>query len=587
MSYRKSKNMMAMLLGFAFVAGCMSSGQEMSDNAEPKEREVESEEREPVVAAEQMERGAAPAKKRVVAKSAPAPEPVREGEAKAKKEMPSTASQPAGAKLADESVGAEAPRQRSRTRDNRRRRVKRKNDHDRVRPTESNREKYTNPGVNEMKETSEDAKSTFAIDVDTGSYTIARRKLNSGRIPPAASVRVEEFVNYFDYDYPQPDSGPFGVNMEAAPSPFAADSNRYLMRVGVQGKRVTRATRKPVHLTFLVDVSGSMSSPDKLGLAKRSLKVLTNNMHEGDTVALATYAGRTAKILDPTNVNKKRRIFRALKRLKAGGSTAMNSGLEIAYKLALENYEPDHVNRVIVLSDGDANVGPSSHNQIQKRIRHFVDEGVTLSTIGFGMGNYQDTMMEQLANNGNGNYYYIDSMDEAKKVFGEQVDGTLQVIAKDVKIQVEFDEDTVPKYRLIGYENRNIKDKNFRNDRVDAGEIGAGHTVTAVYEIEVDPSAESKLATVRVRHKEPTGTKAKEQAFGFHAEELRSKLSDASSDFQFAAAVTGFAEILRESPYAENLSLDLVEEVASSAAGNDADRKEFVGLVKKAKQLRR
>jgi Ca-activated chloride channel family protein len=451
-----------------------------------------------------------------------------------------------------------------------------------------NTEQYTNHGVNPMTATAEDAKSTFAIDVDTGSYTVARGKLDRGQMPPAASVRVEEFVNYFTYDYPNPDRGPFGVSMEAAPSPFAGgDEDRYLMRVGVQGKRVTRATRKPVHLTFLIDVSGSMNNRRKLGLAKRSLKTLTNNLQEGDTVALATYAGRTAKILDPTGIHKKRKIRRAINNLNAGGSTAMNSGLELAYKLALKNYQPDHVNRVLVMSDGDANVGTSSHRQILDRIRHFVDEGVTLSTIGFGMGNYKDTMMEQLANNGNGNYYYIDSHDEAQKVFGEQVDGTLQVIAKDVKIQVEFDPEAIPEYRLIGYENRDIADKDFRNDRVDAGEIGAGHSVTALYEVRVNPEARDKLATVRVRHKEPRGTKAEEQAFGYHASELRPGLSDASKDFQFATAVAGFAEILRDSPYAEDLSFDLIDEVASAATDGRSDRREFVELVRKAKSLSR
>ncbi|MGM0558163.1 MAG: YfbK domain-containing protein, partial [Myxococcota bacterium] len=441
----------------------------------------------------------------------------------------------------------------------------------------SNTEDYKNYGVNEMTSTAEDNKSTFSVDVDTGSYTISRRKLQSGQIPPASSVRVEEFVNYFRYDYPDPDSGPFAVHMEGAPSPFDSTGERQLLRVGVQGDRITRTERKPVHLTFLVDVSGSMSSRDKLGLAKKSLQVLTNNLREGDTVAIATYAGRVAEILPPTSVENRGRIMTALESLKSGGSTAMNSGLELAYKLALKDYKKDHVNRVIVLSDGDANVGASSHNQILKRIRHFVDEGVTLSTIGFGMGNYKDTMMEQLANKGNGNYYYIDSMDEARKVFGEQVDGTLQVIAKDVKIQVEFDEDKVASYRLIGYENRDIADKDFRNDAVDAGEIGAGHTVTALYELQLQDGADGKLGTVRVRHKEPQGAKASEQAFQLTSGDMRADLREASRDFQFAVAVAGFAEILRNSPYAEQISLALVEELAQGATQRgQADRQEFI-----------
>jgi Ca-activated chloride channel family protein len=447
----------------------------------------------------------------------------------------------------------------------------------------SNTEDYKNYGVNEMTSTSEDNLSTFSIDVDTGSYTIARRKLQSGQTPPASSVRVEEFVNYFRYDYPDPDSGPFAVHMEGAPSPFDSTGKRQILRVGVQGDRISQSERKPVHLTFLVDVSGSMSSRDKLGLAKKSLQVLTNNLQEGDTVAIATYAGRVAEILPPTGIENRGRIMTALDSLKSGGSTAMNSGLEIAYKLALKNFQRDHVNRVLVLSDGDANVGPSSHRDILKRIEHFVDEGVTLSTIGFGMGNYKDTMMEQLANKGNGNYYYIDSMDEARKVFGEQVNGTLQVIAKDVKIQVEFDEDRVESYRLIGYENRDIADKDFRNDAVDAGEIGAGHTVTALYELVLADGADGKLGTVRVRHKEPQGAKAKEQAFHLSSGDMREDLREASKDFQFAVAVAGFAEILRDSPYAEHINLALVKELAQGATlSGQADRQEFIDLVELA-----
>jgi len=453
-----------------------------------------------------------------------------------------------------------------------------------------NREQYTDHGVNRMTSVAHDPLSTFAVDVDTGSYTVSRRKLQSGTLPPAAAVRVEEFVNYFDYDYPQPDAGPFAVDLEAAPSPFTRDSYRYLMRVGVQGKTLDRRDRKPVHLTYLVDVSGSMSSPDKLGLAKRSLRVLTNNLREGDTVALATYAGRTAKILEPTGVEHRERILSALEKLESGGSTAMNSGLEQAYELAMHNYRPDHVNRVVVLSDGDANVGPSSHEEILERIQHFVDEGVTLSTIGFGMGNYQDTMMEQLANNGNGNYYYVDSIQEARRIFGRQVDGTLQTIAKDVKIQVEFDEEVVSEYRLVGYENRDVADEDFRNERVDAGEIGAGHTVTAFYEIQVPrPSSfDRDGVTVRVRHKPPKGTEAREQAFRLDPADLHTGedgLSDASPDFRFGASVAAFAEILRGSPYAEHVSLDLVEEVAASSAGDREERREFLRLVRTARTM--
>jgi Ca-activated chloride channel family protein len=449
-----------------------------------------------------------------------------------------------------------------------------------------NTEAYKDHGVNEVVSTDKDNLSTFSIDVDTGSYTISRRKLRAGQKPPAASVRVEEFINYFQYDYPEPTSGPFAVHMEAAPSPFHPDLNRKLLRIGVQGKRVKGEERKPVHLTFLVDVSGSMQSADKLALAQKSLELLTRNLQEGDTVAIATYAGRVAEILEPTGIDNRSRILGAIDGLRSGGSTAMNSGLELAYKLALANYQKDHVNRVIVMSDGDANVGPSSHQQILDRIDHFVDEGVTLSTIGFGMGNYKDTMMEQLANNGNGNYYYIDSMNEARKVFGEQLNGTLQVIAKDVKIQVEFNPKAVSGYRLVGYENRDIADEDFRDDKVDAGEIGAGHTVTALYEVVLKDTDEASLGTVRVRHKKPDEAKASEQAFGFSRAQLRDDLKATSHDFQFAAAVASFAEILRDSPYAKQLSYALVEDLAEASADGRADRLEFLSLVRNAKALK-
>ena len=445
-------------------------------------------------------------------------------------------------------------------------------------------ESYKDHGVNPMTDTKKDRFSTFAIDVDTGAYTIARRKLKEGHTPPAASVRVEEFINYFSYNYPNPDSGPFGVNLEAAPSPFSVEKDRYLVRVGVQGKRVAQKDRKPVHLTFLVDVSGSMNRPDKLGLAKESLKILTRNLKRGDTVALATYAGNTRVVLTPTS--NKTQILDAIDNLRSGGGTAMSSGMELAYKQALSSYKKGHVNRVIVLSDGDANIGRTSFEDILSTIKSYVDEGVTLSTIGFGMGNYKDSLMEQLANKGNGNYYYIDDIKEARKVFGEQIDGTLEVIAKDVKIQVEFNPDAVSKYRLIGYENRDIADKDFRNDAVDAGEIGAGHSVTALYEVVMDPGYKGSLAYVRVRHKEPEGHKASEQIFMLNAGSVATKLSDASKDFQFAAAVAGFAEILRGSKYSEHLTYALVEEIAHSASSpSQKDRQEFISLVRKAKAM--
>jgi Ca-activated chloride channel family protein len=447
-------------------------------------------------------------------------------------------------------------------------------------------EKYEDHGVNPWTETAKDKLSTFAVDVDTGSYTIARKKLmEQEQMPDPASVRVEEFVNYFRYDYPNPDST-FGVYAEVAPSPFASAPNRYLARIGVQGKRLEAKTRKAIHLTFLVDVSGSMNAPDKLPLAVDALKVLVNNLKPGDTVAIATYAGYVAEVLKPTGAANKGAIFTALDSLGAGGGTGMNDGMKIAYELAMSKKKGGEVSRVIVLSDGDANIGPMSHNDILAGIKKYVDEGVTLSTIGLGTGNYNDKMMEQLANKGNGNYYYIDSIQEARKVFGEQLDGTLQVIAKDVKLQVEFDPVKVPRYRLLGYENRNIADKDFRNDAVDAGEIGAGHTVTALYELELAGAAEGTVATVRVRHKKPDAFKATEDAFPLTDGHFHAKLGQASSDFQFAAAVAAFAELLRKSPHATTLNYAWISEIASaSSTPAQTDRQEFLAMLRAAQKF--
>ncbi len=451
----------------------------------------------------------------------------------------------------------------------------------------NNTEEYKDHGVNALTNTADDKFSTFSIDVDTASYTISRKKINAGILPPAASVRVEEFVNYFKYDYPQPEEGAFAVHLEGAPSPFVADGSEHIVRVGVQGKRLTRATRKPVHLTFLVDVSGSMRDPDKLPMAQEALRILVVNLEKSDTIAISTYAGHTAEILPPTTVKNRTKIMKAIDNLMAGGGTGMSSGVESAYKSAMKNFQKNHVNRVIILSDGDANIGPKSHNEILSRIKHFADEGVSLSTIGLGMGNYKDTMMEQLANKGNGNYYYIDTAREAKKIFGAQLNGTLQTIAKDVKIQVEFDPRKVTSYRLIGYENREIADEDFRNDRVDAGEIGAGHSVTALYSLKLAPGADGKLATVRIRAKKPDGRKASELAFDLNRSAIRNEIASASKDFQFQMGVVEFAEVLRKSPYAEGLSLGLVSEVIKPNVAGKEDRMEFAALLDRVKVLKR
>ncbi|RKI01846.1 von Willebrand factor type A domain-containing protein [Corallococcus sp. AB038B] len=437
--------------------------------------------------------------------------------------------------------------------------------------------------ANAFTETAKDNLSTFAADVDTASYSMARRYLQQGQLPPTHAVRVEEFVNYFKYRYTPPDEGAFTVHLEGAPSPFNA--RRQFLRVGVQGKVVSRSQRKPAHLVFLVDTSGSMASSDKLPLAIESIKVAVKNLNENDTVALVTYAGSTRDVLAPTPATDVKKIHAALDTLVAGGGTAMGSGMETAYKHAVKKAAGGVVSRVVVLTDGDANIGPNlTPKAMLSSIEKYVAEGVTLTTVGFGMGNYHDSLMEQLADKGNGNSFYVDSMKEARKVFETQLTGTLEVIAKDVKFQVEFNPKAVSRYRLMGYENRDIADKDFRDDKVDAGEIGAGHTVTALYEVELTGEAQD-VATVRIRAKAPNGTEAKEQAFPLTRANLKPSMEAASNDFRFAVAVAATADILRAAPAAEGWSLATTQKLAEGAVAGDADRTEFVRLIGQARAL--
>jgi Ca-activated chloride channel family protein len=443
-------------------------------------------------------------------------------------------------------------------------------------------ESYVHYGINPMTLTTRDRLSTFSIDVDTASYSISRQKLRSGVLPPTASVRVEEFVNAQDYGYSPPTGdAPFAVYLEAAPNPFL--DGHHIMRIGVKGKVIDEDDRYPVHLTFLVDVSGSMSSADKLGLAKQSLHELVENLQPQDTVALATYAGRVARVLDPIFVTSgnARTIHRAIDNLSSGGGTGMSSGVDLAYEMASAGFVKGHENRVIVLSDGDANIGPASHSAILEQIRGYSERGITLSTIGLGMGNYKDVMMEQLANKGDGNYFYIDSMAEAQKVFGEDLSSTLMVIAKDVKIQVEFNPVAVMSYRLIGYENRDIADNDFRNDRVDAGEIGAGHSVTALYDVVLTGQSTAELATVRLRNKTPgADSAAVEWTSRFPSELLHPEFSDARDDFRIAYGAATFAELLRGSPYgAEVTYSELYELVAEAHRSGSQEDTELLELI--------
>lgn len=425
----------------------------------------------------------------------------------------------------------------------------------------------------------EDARSTFAIDVDTGSYTILRKKIMGGDDVPPDAVRVEELLNYFRYaDAPPTDGRPFAIRTEVAPSPWRAGT--HLMRVSLRGRDVAAAERKPAHLVFLVDVSGSMNDPDKLPLVKQSLRVLVDSLNPRDTVSLVTYAGSTRVVLEPTGMDHRGDILEAIADLDADGSTAMASGLDLAYQQAARTLAPGSVSRVIVLTDGDANVGPTSFDDMLAIIAGRAREGITLSTIGFGMGNYKDSLLEQLADHGDGNYVYVDRLAEAKRVFQEQLGGTIEVIARDVKVQVELDPRAVARYRLVGYDNRAVADDSFRDDAVDGGEIGAGHAVTALYELELVPDARADaLGTVHVRAKRPESPEAAEWVEPIAAAAMARSFEEASVDLRFAAAVMGAGEILRRSPHAGDWSLARARAIASASAGGAADRAELVALL--------
>lgn len=441
--------------------------------------------------------------------------------------------------------------------------------------------------VNDFTETSQDHLSTFAVDVDTAAYSIARRTLKSNRMPTPSLVRVEEVLNYFEYDYPAPKSPRelFSISADGAESPV--HGNRHLLRVGIQAKALSQLTRKPLNLVFLVDTSGSMQSRDKLGLTKTALAHAVDQLDDRDRVAITTYAGGVRLVLPPTSGANKHEIKAALRRLRSGGGTAMSSGLELAYREASKMLRDDAVTRIIVCSDGDANIGAARPDEILERIGKYVSEGVFLSTIGFGHGNYKDAMMEKLANKGNGNYFYIDSERQAERVFARDFIEMVQDVAQDVKIQVDMNPEAVASYRLVGYENRDVADRDFRNDAVDAGEIGAGHQVTALYEVVLREQPADRLATVRVRAKKPRGTVAKEVAFDVQTRMVTRTFESAPEDLRFAVAAMGSAELMRRSPHAEGWSYAKVIEIISGTRPYDEpDRAELLSLMKRAALLR-
>ena len=443
-------------------------------------------------------------------------------------------------------------------------------------------------GTNPFVDTEDDHLSTFSIDVDTASYTLTRKYLNDGNLPDDAAVRVEEFINYFRYGYPAPDKGDFAVRMEAAPSPFGQNCD--LFRVGIKGREIRKRDRKRVVLTFVIDVSGSMESVDRLGLVKRSLKLLVNELQQGDRVGIVIYGDTAGVVLNHTGIERRSEILAAIESLRTDGATNAEEGIKVGYKLANKDFDRNAINRVILCSDGVANVGETGPQAILKKIEEYAREGIFLTTVGFGMGNYNDVLMEKLADRGNGNYAYVDDMSEARKLFVEKLTGTLEVIARDVKIQVDFDPKVVRSYRLMGYENRDIADQDFRNDKVDAGEVGAGHSVTALYEVKLHPGKTGDMATIFIRYKAPDSNKVTEFNRKFNTAEIKKSFDETSDSFKLAASVAEFAEILRKSYWAKDGDLDKVLKVVKSLGANQSDNpdvKELINLIATAKKLKK
>ena len=439
--------------------------------------------------------------------------------------------------------------------------------------------------------------STFSLDVDVASYSNVRRFLKTGQLPPKDAVRIEEFINYFNYDYEGPkDDAPFAVHSELSKSPWNA--GHLLLKVALQGKRLNLEKLPPSHLTFLIDVSGSMQDANKLPLLKSSLKMLASELRDEDKVSIVVYAGAAGLVLEPTS--NKTKIFNALDNLEAGGSTAGGAGLNLAYEIAGKHFLQGGNNRVILATDGDFNVGASSNAEMMRLIESKRDQGIYMTVLGFGMGNYKDDKMELIADKGNGNYAYIDQLLEAKKVLVNEFGGTMHTIAKDVKFQLEFNPSRVSAYRLIGYENRRLNAEDFNDDKKDAGEMGSGHVVTAIYEIvpkgvnssyieNVDPlkyqnvqlNGSDDWVTLKLRYKEPTASRSQ-----LIEKVIKKKTGKMSDNFKWASAVAGFGLLLSDSKYAGPLTYDKVLGLAQSSIGEkDIYKMEFLELVETAKAL--
>ncbi|MEW6125756.1 MAG: VWA domain-containing protein [Acidobacteriota bacterium] len=477
-----------------------------------------------------------------------------------------------------------------------------------VQKGEFNTEDYKKIDENEFLAVNENPLSTFSIDVDTASYSNVRRFINNGQLPPKDAVRIEELINYFKYNYPQPEGdAPFSISTELADCPW--ETSHKLVQIGLQGKNLDISKAPPSNLVFLLDTSGSMNSPDKLPLLKQAFKLLVNQLREKDHISIVAYAGSAGLVLEPTSGSNKEKILAAIERLEAGGSTAGGAGIQLAYNVAKENFIASGNNRVILATDGDFNVGVSSEGELVRLIEEKRQDGIFLTVVGFGTGNLKDSKMEQLADKGNGNYAYIDSVQEARKVFINEMGGTLFTIAKDVKIQVEFNPTRVQAYRLIGYENRLLKAEDFNDDRKDAGELGAGHSVTALYEIvpaganaklpkvdalkyqekmtKLEAYASNEVMMIKLRYKAPQESDSK--LLSRAVVDDRKNIESASVNFKFAAAVAEFGLLLRDSRFKANASHERCLELANQSRGEDEEgyRREFISLVEKSKDLLR
>ena len=468
------------------------------------------------------------------------------------------------------------------------------------------REQYQNLPDNPIHSVAQAPVSTFSADVDTGAYANVRRLLNQGSLPPEGAVRLEELVNYFPYDYALPgDGSPFGVTTEIAPSPW--NPHTRLLRIGIKASDRAVAELAPANLVFLVDVSGSMDRREGLPLVQSTLKLLVDQLREQDRVSLVVYAGESRVVLEPTSGRDKAKIRNAIEQLTAGGSTAGASGIQLAYQMARQGFIKNGINRILLATDGDFNVGVSDFDRLKQMAVEQRKSGVSLTTLGFGVDNYNEHLMEQLADAGDGNYAYIDNLREARKVLVDQLGSTLAVVAKDVKLQVEFNPAQVSEYRLLGYENRALKREDFSNDKVDAGEIGAGHTVTALYEIvpkgepgwleplrygpaPAQPQSSIKndeLAMLRVRYQATQGGSSRLIERPILAAQQHGKLAQASDDLRFAAAVAAFAQQLKDARYTGDFGLKDTVALARGAKGEDRFglRGEFVQLVELAQSL--